>query len=92
MYSPESCDLSLLLRKRGIDQVILAGMSANLCVEVPMRELLEHSFEVAVDKEVTAAAKFPAGDGYRAALVNFRFMGNAVWSTEEAVQDIDSAI
>jgi nicotinamidase-related amidase len=52
--------------------VILAGMSANLCVESHMRELLEQGFEVAVVKDATAAAKLPEGDGYQTALVNFR--------------------
>jgi nicotinamidase-related amidase len=42
VYGPETNDLVLQLRKRGIDKVILAGMSANLCVEAHMRELLEH--------------------------------------------------
>jgi nicotinamidase-related amidase len=41
VYGPETNDLVLQLRKRGIDKVILAGMSANLCVESHMRELLE---------------------------------------------------
>ena len=36
-------------------------------------------------KDATAAAKIPDGNGYEAALVNFRFMANAVWTTEEAV-------
>jgi biuret amidohydrolase len=40
MYGPESNDLVLQLRKRGINKVILGGMSANLCVESHMRELL----------------------------------------------------
>ena len=66
--------------------MILAGMSANLCTESHMRELLEQGFEVAVVKDATAAAKLPDYDGYQAALVNFRFMANAVWTTEEAVE------
>src|SRR5262245_56978458 len=33
VYGPESNDLVLQLRKHGISKVILAGMSANLCVE-----------------------------------------------------------
>lgn len=33
IYGPETNDLVLQLRKRGIDRVILAGMSANLCTE-----------------------------------------------------------
>ena len=88
VYGPESNDLALQLRKRGIDKVILAGMSANLCVESHMRELLEMGFEVAVVKDATAAAIVPDGNGYEAALVNFRFMANTVWTTEEAVAAI----
>jgi nicotinamidase-related amidase len=86
VYGPEQNDLVLQLRKNGIDQVILAGMSANLCVESHLRELLEQGFEVAVVKDATAAAKIPEGDGYLAALVNFRFIANAVWTTDEAVK------
>ncbi len=88
VYGPESNDLVLQLRKRNIDKVILAGMSANLCVESHMRELLEQGFEVAVVKDATAAAILPEGDGYQAAVVNFRFLANTVWTTEEAVDAI----
>jgi nicotinamidase-related amidase len=45
VYGPENNDLVLQLRKNHIDQVILAGMSANLCVEAHLRELLEQGFE-----------------------------------------------
>ena len=86
VYGPENNDLSLQLRKRGIDKVILAGMSANLCVEAHLRELLEQGFEVAVVKDATAAARLPEGDGYEAAMVNFRYIANAVWSTNEAIE------
>jgi len=85
VYGPEQNDLVLQLRKRHIDQVLLAGMSANLCVQAHMHELLEQGFEVAVIKDATAAAQIPEGDGYMAALINFRFMANALWTTEEAV-------
>lgn len=85
VYGPESNDLVLQLRKRGVSKVILAGMSANLCVESHMRELLEQGFEVAVVKDATAAAKLPEGDGYQAAMVNFRYMANTVWTTAEVV-------
>lgn len=91
VYGPETNDLALQLRKRGIDKVILAGMSANLCVEAHMRELLEQGFEVAVVKDATAAAKLPEGNGYETALVNFRFMANAVWTTDEAIGALDGA-
>ena len=91
VYGNDTNDLSLQLRKQGVDQVILAGMSANLCTESHMRELLEDGFEVAVVKDATAAAILPEGDGYLAALTNFRFMANAVWSTEEACALIKAA-
>ena len=86
VYGPEANDLVLQLRKNRIDQVILAGMSANLCVEAHLRELLEQGFEVAVVKDATAGAQLPEGDGYLAALINFRYMANAVWTTDEAVE------
>ena len=89
VYGPENNDLALQLRKRYIDKVVLAGMSANLCVESHMRELLEQGFEVAVVKDATAAAKVDEGDGYQAAMINFRFMANTVWTTEEAVERIN---
>ncbi len=84
VYGPENNDLMLQLRKRGIDKVILAGMSANLCVESHMRELLERGFEVAVVTDATAAAQVEEGDGYAAALVNFRFIANDTLNTKEA--------
>jgi nicotinamidase-related amidase len=85
VYGPEHNDLALQLRKQRVDQVVLAGMSANLCVESHLRELLELGFEVAVVKDATAAAILPEGDGYLAALTNFRFIANAVWSTRQAI-------
>jgi nicotinamidase-related amidase len=86
VYGPQQNDLELQLRKRRVDQVILAGMSANLCIESHLRELLEHGFEVAVVRDATAAARIPDGDGYLAALTNFRFLANGVWTTDETIR------
>ncbi len=87
VWGPQSNDLVLQLRKRRIDKVVLAGMLANLCVESHLRELLEQGFEVAVVKDATAAPRHPElGDGYQAAIINFRFLANAVLSTEQAVR------
>ncbi len=85
VYGPQNNDVMLQLRKRNISKILLAGMSANLCVESHLRELLETGFEIAVVKDATAAAQIPDGDGYLAALINFRFIANAVWTTDEAV-------
>jgi isochorismate hydrolase len=78
-------------RKRGISKVILAGMLANLCVESHLRELLEQGFEVAVVEDATAAAQTPDLDGYAAALVNFRFLANTVWTTAQATAAMEGA-
>ena len=81
----------LQLRKRGIGKIILGGMSANLCTESHMRELMEQGFEVAVVSDATAAAVVEEGNGYESALVNFRFIANTVWTTSEAVQKINGS-
>ncbi|MDJ0570192.1 MAG: cysteine hydrolase family protein [Pleurocapsa sp. MO_192.B19] len=86
VYGPENNDLILQLRKQRVDKVILGGMSANLCVESHLRELLEQGFEVAVVTDATAGARVPEGDGYQAALINFRMLANTVWTTEEILQ------
>lgn len=88
VYGPESNDLSLQLRKQGISKVILAGMSANLCVESHMRELIEDGFEVSVVKDATAAAILPGVNGYEAALTNFRMISSHVFTTTEVVEQI----
>jgi len=91
VYGPETNDLVLQLRKRGIDKVILGGMSANLCTESHMRELIEQGFEVAVVSDATAAAIVEEGNGYESALVNFRFIANTVWTTADAVKKINES-
>ncbi len=91
VYSPAQNDLNLQLRKRGIDKVILAGMSANLCTQAHLYELLELGYEVAVVRDATAGAKVPEGDGYLAAIINFRFVANGLWWTEDAVRRIKAA-
>lgn len=91
VYGPESNDLVLQLRKAGISKVILAGMSANLCTESHMRELIEQGFEVLVVSDATAAAQLPEWDGYAAALTNFRMIANHVAPTAEAVIAIETA-
>ena len=89
VYGPQTNDLVLQLRKRKISKVILLGMLANLCVEAHLRELLEQGFQVVVVKDATAAPRHPElGDGYKAALINFGYIANAVLSTDEVVAAI----
>ncbi len=88
VYGPENNDVVLQLQKQKIDKVILAGMSANLCVESHMRELIERGFEVVVVADATAAAKVPGLDGMIAALINYTMIASDVWPTSKAVERI----
>ena len=86
VFGPQTNDLVLQLRKRGIGKIILGGMLANMCVESHLREFLEQGFEVAVVKDAIAGPNHPEwGDGYEAALINYRYLAHAVLSTDEAV-------
>jgi nicotinamidase-related amidase len=79
VFGPQTNDLVLQLRKRNINEIILGGMLANMCVESHLREFLEQGFQVAVVKDPDF------GDGYLAAMVNYRFLAHAVLSTAETV-------
>ncbi|WP_431237270.1 cysteine hydrolase [Mycolicibacterium aichiense] len=86
VWGPQTNDLVLQLRKRGIAKVVLCGMLANICVESHLRDLLEQGFEVAVVRDATAGPRHPTwGDGYQAALVNYAFLADAVLSTADVV-------
>jgi nicotinamidase-related amidase len=92
VFGPQTNDLVLQLRKRGISKVILGGMLANMCVEAHLRHLLEEGFLVAVAKDATAAPRHPEwGYGYTAALINFAFLAHAVLTTDEVVKALDAS-
>ena len=89
-YGPSTNDMILQLRRYRIEQIILAGPVGNLCVEAHMRDFIEQGFEVAMVRDATAGIRNEEGDGYAAALINWRFMAHAMWSTAEAVARIES--
>ena len=92
VFGPQTNDLVLQLRKRGMSKIILGGMLANMCVESHLRELLEQGFEVAIVKDATAGPRHPVwGDGYQAAIINYRFLAHAVLSTDETVARMHQA-
>ena len=91
VWSPQSNDLVLQLRKRGVSKVILCGMLANMCVESHLRDLLENGFVVTVVRDATAGPRHPTrGDGYQAALINYAFLAHAVVSAAEIVNAISA--
>ena len=91
VFGPQSNDLTLQLRKRGVSKVLLAGMSANLCVESHLRDLLEQGFETAVIWDATAAAKLPELDGMAAAKTNYQMLASDTFDTSEAVRRMAAA-
>ncbi len=92
VWGPQTNDLTLQLRKRGIGKVILGGMLANMCVESHLRDLLEQGFEVLVVTDATAGPRHPEwGDGYQAAIVNYAFLAHAMLPTDAVVDAIVQA-
>jgi nicotinamidase-related amidase len=89
-YSAASNDMILQLRRYRIEKIVLAGPVGNLCVEGHMRDFIENGFEVAMVRDATAGAVNEEGDGYQAALINWRFMAHALWSTDDAVRLIEA--
>ena len=85
-YGTSTNDMILQLRRYRIDQIILAGPVGNLCVEAHLRDFIEHGFEVAMVRDATAGAVNEEGDGYQAAMINWRFIAHAMWSTSEALE------
>jgi nicotinamidase-related amidase len=69
----------------------MAGPAANICLESHMRDLIEAGFEVAMVRDAVGGAVNEEGDGYDAAMVNWRFMANALWTTEETVEKLKAA-
>ena len=78
-----SGDAAIQLRQRNIDTIVLAGMSANLCVESNLRDAVENGFEVLVVKDATTG---PGPDATQAAMVNYGLIANEVVTTDEITQ------
>jgi nicotinamidase-related amidase len=90
-YGTESNDVVKQLRLRRVEKVIMAGPVGNLCLEAHMRDLIEAGFEVAMVRDAVAAGVNEEGDGYEAAMINWRFLAHALWTTEETVQRMKAA-
>ena len=78
-----SGDIRIQFRQHDIQNVILAGMSANLCVESHLRDAIEHGFEVIVVKDATTG---PGPDATQAAYTNYGFIASEVTTTEEIIK------
>lgn len=83
-----SNDVQIQLRQRGIDTIVLAGMSANLCVESHLRDAVENGFEVLTVTDATAAA---GREALEAALTNYGFIAHETATTDEVVERLSAA-
>lgn len=82
-------DINTQLRQRDIKTLIIAGMSANLCVESHVRDAAEHAFNVITVKDATAGAGEAAT---QAAHTNFEFLSDQVVTTQEIVKKIEESV
>lgn len=80
-------DVQLQLRQRDVQTIILAGMSANLCVESHLRDAAENGFDVVVVEDATAGAGEAAT---QAAYVNYRFIATEVVTTAEVLEALEA--
>lgn len=79
-------DLDAILRQNGIRRLVLAGMTANTCVESTGRYALELGYHVTFLKDAVAAFGW---DGQRAATeVNYPVVAHAVLSVNEFLDEI----
>ncbi len=81
-------DTALQLRQRGIQTIVLAGMSANLCVESHLRDATENGFDVIVVKDATTG---PGPEATQAAHTNYGLIANEVATTEEVARRLAEA-
>ncbi|MEX2658311.1 MAG: cysteine hydrolase [Acidimicrobiales bacterium] len=74
-------DLPDHLERLGTDHLVIAGMTANLCVESTGRHAAERGYDVTFVRDAIGAENMPA---YEASIrINFPLIGNAVMDTED---------
>jgi nicotinamidase-related amidase len=81
-------DLDLLLKKHGIQKLIMIGLTAHTCLEATARSAAELGYESTVVKDATADY---SDEMMHAALeINLPNYANAIVSTEEILHSIRS--
>ena len=76
-------DTALQFRERGIQKIILAGMSANICTESHLRDAKENGFDVVVIKDATTGISPEATE---AAYTNYGFFADEIATTAEILE------
>lgn len=74
-------DLPVQLERLGVTHLVIAGMTANLCVESTGRHAAEAGYDVTFLSDAIGAESLPA---YEASIhINFPLIGNAVLEVDE---------
>jgi nicotinamidase-related amidase len=83
-------DLDLLLKRHGIQRVIVMGLIAHTCVEATVRYATELGYDVTVVKDATASY---SDEHMHAALdVNMPNYASAIVTADEVVEAISAAV
>ncbi|UOQ44868.1 cysteine hydrolase [Halobacillus salinarum] len=80
--SPQTNDLVYQLRQHRKENVILAGVLSNVCVESHMRDLIENGFQTAVVYDATATI---SERDFQAAVTNYHAFSSGTWTTQQAI-------
>jgi nicotinamidase-related amidase len=83
-----SGDVVIQLRERGVETLIIAGMSANMCVDSHTRDAIENGFDVIVVADAVAGA---GDDAMQAAFTNYEFLAHEVLTTAQVLGKIKTA-
>lgn len=83
--SPAHSDLTLQLKRRGIETIVLAGMIANLCVEAHVRDAGEAGFGTIVVRDAIATTDDAS---LAATLGNFGLLANGLLDTHEVIASL----
>lgn len=82
-------DLPQHLERLGTQQLVIAGMTANLCCESTGRHATEHGYQVTFLSDAIGAESLPA---YEASIhVNYPLIANAVMEVEEFLAGISAS-
>jgi ureidoacrylate peracid hydrolase len=81
-------DLDLLLKRHGIQRLIVIGLIAHTCVESTVRFAAELGYEVTVVKDATA--DFSDEHMHAALVTNLPSYANAIVTTDEVIGSISS--
>jgi nicotinamidase-related amidase len=87
-------DLELILRKRGIDTIIISGVATNVCCETTAREAAVRDFHVIFLSDGTATADMAgvsAAELQKATCATLGFLFAQVLTVDEVIRKIEGS-